>query len=122
MEGEGPPLRLPTVDGDGRATSPTVQAVGGGDGLFEEEKEFGRVTGNNVATWSPSQSTWYETVKLNYGYDFTDPEKSTRRYPHGAKPDLAVPDTWEKIGRDHCLLAGVGGRWFPRGGGADGAA
>ena len=97
VEGEGPPLRLPTVDGDGRATSPTVQAVGGGDGLFDGEKEFGRVTGNNVATWSPSQSTWYETVKLNYGYDFTDPEKSTRRYPHGAKPDLAVPDTWKKM-------------------------
>ena len=96
-EGDGPPLRLPTVDGDGRATSPTVQAVGGGDGLFDGEKEFGRVSGDNVVSWSPSQNTRYETVKLNYGYDFTDPEKSTRLYPHGAKPDLAVPDTWKKM-------------------------
>ena len=96
-EGDGPPLRLPTVDGDGRATSPTVQAVGGGDGLFDGEKEFGRVTGNNVISWNPSPDSWYETVKLNYGYDFTDPEKSTRLYPHGAKPDLAVPDTWKKM-------------------------
>jgi hypothetical protein len=47
--GSGPPLRLPTVDGNGRATSPTVQAVGGGDGLFDGEKEFGRVTGNDIA-------------------------------------------------------------------------
>ena len=76
-EGDGPPLRLPTVDGDGRATSPTVQAVGGGDGLFDGEKEFGRVTGDNVISWNPSPDSWYETVKLNYGYDFTDPEKST---------------------------------------------
>ena len=97
VEGEGPPLRLPTVDGDGRATSPTVQAVGGGDGLFEPEKEFGRVTGNNAVSWSPAQDTWYETVKLNYGWDFTDSKKSTRRYPHGDSPDLPVPDTWKKM-------------------------
>jgi len=97
VEGEGPPLRLPTVDGDGRAISPTVQVVGGGDGLFDGEKEFGRVTGNDVISWHPSQNTWYETVKLNYGYDFTDQNKSTRSYPHGAKSDVAVPDTWKKM-------------------------
>lgn len=97
IEGEGPPLRLPTMDGDGRAISPTVQAVGGGDGLFDGEKEFGRVTGNNVVSWSPGQDTWYETVKLNYGYDFTDEDGATRKYPHGDKPELAVPDTWKKM-------------------------
>ena len=96
-EGEGPPLRLPTVDGDGRATSPTVQVAGGGDGLFDGEKESGRVTGNDAVTWSPGPDTWYETVKLNYGYDFTDPEKATRRYPHAAQPGLPVPDTWKKM-------------------------
>ncbi len=97
IEGEGPPLRLPTVDGDGRATSPTVQAVGGGDGLFDGEQDFGRVTGNDVVSWSPGQDTWYETVKLNYGYDFTDEDKATRKYPHGDSPDLPVPDTWKKM-------------------------
>ena len=96
-DGEGPPLRLPTVDADGRATSPTVQAAGGGDGLFEGEKDFGRVTGNDAVTWSPGQDTWYETVKLNYGYDFTDPEKAVRLYPHAAQPGLPVPDTWKKM-------------------------
>jgi len=96
-EGQGPPLRLPTVDGDGRPTSPTVQVTGGGDGRFEGETEFGRVTGNDVVSWEPGAGTWYDTVKLNYGYDFTDPEKATRRYPHGSQPNLPVPDTWQKM-------------------------
>jgi glycosidase len=95
--GGGPPLRLPTVDAEGRITSPTVQVTGGGDGLFEPEKEHGRVTGNNVISWAPGRDTWYETVKLNFGYDFTDPAKATRRYPHGDQPDLPVPDTWKKM-------------------------
>lgn len=97
VEGDGPPLRLPTVDADGNVTSPTVRAAGTGDGLFEGEMEFGRVTGNDVISWNPGVNTWYETVKLNYGYDFTDPSKSTRRYPHGDKPDLPIPDTWKKM-------------------------
>lgn len=97
VEGDGPPLRLPTVDEEGRATSPTVEAVGGGDGLFEMEKEFGRVTGNNAVSWQPGQNTWYETVKLNYGYNFVDTGKDARQYPHAAEPDLPVPDTWKKM-------------------------
>jgi len=108
VEGEGPPLRLPTVDGDGRPTSPTVQVTGGGDGLFEGEMEFGRVTGNDVVSWAPGVDTWYETVKLNYGYDFTDPEQATRHYPHAAKPDLAVPDTWKKMDEVIAYWQGVG--------------
>jgi glycosidase len=96
-EGDGPPLRLPTVDGEGQPTSPTVVAVGGGDGLFEGEKDFGRVTGNNIVSWSPAQNTWYETVKLNYGYNFAEPGKDARRYPHAGKSDLPVPDTWKKM-------------------------
>lgn len=97
VEGDGPPLRLPTVDADGNIISPTVKVVGGGDGLFEGEMEFGRVTGNNVISWNPGINTWYETVKLNYGYDFTDPEQATRHYPHGEHPDHPVPDTWQKM-------------------------
>lgn len=108
IQGDGPPLRLPTVDGDGRATSPTVQAVGGGDGMFDGEKEFGRVTGNNVVSWSPGQDTWYETVKLNYGYDFTDPEGRIRRYPHAGSPDVPVPDTWEKMDEIIAYWQGLG--------------
>ena len=50
--GDGPPLHLP-------------------DGLFEGEMTFGRVTGNNAVTWNPTRYDWYETVKLNYGYNLS---------------------------------------------------
>ena len=91
--GGGPPLRLPTVR-DGQFLSPTCRVLGAGDGLFPPENEHARVTGNNAATWSPSQNDWYETAKLNYGYDFTT---GAREYPHAAKPDAPVPDTWVKM-------------------------
>ena len=76
--GGGPPLRLP----------------GGGGGSFPPEKEHGRVSGNNACTWSPSRDDWYETAKLNYGYDFTT---GRREYPHGEHRDLPIPDTWVKM-------------------------
>ncbi len=91
--GGGPPLRLPTVC-DGKFISPTCRVLGAGDGLFPPETEHARVTGNNTATWSPSQNDWYETVKLNYGFDFTT---GARAYPHAAQPDAPVPDTWVKM-------------------------
>lgn len=87
-EGHGPPLRLPVPENGG---------TNGADGLFDGEKEFGRVTGNDVASWEPGADSWFETAKLNYGWDFTDPEKKTRRYPHGEHGDIAVPDTWKKM-------------------------
>ncbi len=94
LSGPGP-LRLPTCK-DGVAISPTCKVLEGKcDGLFDGERTFGRVTGNNVASWTPSLGDWYETVKLNYGFDFTHPE--VREYPHGAKTDLPIPDTWKKM-------------------------
>ncbi|MGM0559231.1 MAG: alpha-amylase family glycosyl hydrolase, partial [Myxococcota bacterium] len=66
----------------------------GADGTIEQEDNDGtppgdvpRVTGNNQATASPSVNDWYETVKLNYGYDFTD---GTANYD-------PIPDTWKKM-------------------------
>ncbi len=91
--GGGPPLRLPTVK-DGQFISPTCRVLNAGDGHYDPEMETARVTGNNAATWSPSQNDWYETVKLNYGYDFTT---GAREYPHAAKPDAPVPNTWVKM-------------------------
>ncbi len=93
---DGPPLRLPTVDGEGRALSVTCKVLGGCDGLFEGELEHGRVTGNNVANWHPHPNDWYETVKLNYGYDFTTGQAE---YPHPGDPAKPVPDTWHKMDR-----------------------
>ncbi len=91
--GGGPPLRLPTFE-NGQPISPTCRVLGAGDGRFEPETTVGRVTGNNSATWSPSANDWYETVKLNYGYDFTT---GARAYPHGERPDEPIPDTWLKM-------------------------
>ncbi|HJT80002.1 MAG TPA: alpha-amylase family glycosyl hydrolase [Chthoniobacterales bacterium] len=107
---DGPPLKLPTYK-DGNAVSPTCKTIAtlGGtpspgrpgpsvcDGLFEGEKDHGKVTGNNKASWTPDINDWYETVKLNYGFDFTKSDKSVRDYPNANTPNHAVPDTWLKM-------------------------
>lgn len=105
---DGPPLRLPTLR-NGEPVSPTCKVAGiSCDGFFDGEKEFGRVTGNNAATWSPSSNDWYETVKLNYGWDFTT---GRRAFPTENSPDTPVPDTWTKMDRviDHWQSMGVDG-------------
>jgi len=107
----GPPLRLPTWN-DGVPLSPTCQVPGTTcDGLFDGEKTFGRVTGNNVVSWTPHLNDWYETVKLNYGFDFTDPSKSIREYPNAWAPEKGIPDTWRKMDRviEHWQSMGVDG-------------
>jgi glycosidase len=92
--GGGPPLRLPTVTEEGELVSPTCQVLQKGDGLFHGELERGRVTGNNVVSWRPRLHDWYETVKLNYGFDFTT---GVRAYPHAHAPGQSIPDTWLKM-------------------------
>ncbi|MFP6876461.1 MAG: alpha-amylase family glycosyl hydrolase [Roseibacillus sp.] len=79
--GSGPPLRLPGEKG----------------GLaFAPESEFGLVSGNNVRSWAPSMHDWYETVKLNYGHDFTQ-GPDTSHLPGAGAPPEEVPDTWRKM-------------------------
>ena len=91
--GGGPPLRLPTVV-NGESMSPTCRVLGAGDGFFADEMTAARVTGNNAATWTPSLNDWYETVKLNYGYDFTT---GARAFPNAGNPGAPLPDTWLKM-------------------------
>jgi glycosidase len=128
-DGNGPPLRLPTFR-EGQPVSATCQAVAavcdrrtpnedGGykpplqncDGFFDGEKTFGRVTGNNVVSWTPHLNDWYETIKLNYGFDFTDPSKSVREYPNAWSPDKEIPNTWKKVDQviEHWQSLGVDG-------------
>lgn len=110
-DGNGPPLRLPTVR-DGQPVSPTCQLpLQKCDGLFAGEMTFGRVTGNNAVTWAPQLHDWYETIKLNYGFDFTDPNKSVREYPNAWSPDKPIPDTWMKMDQviEHWQSLGVDG-------------
>jgi len=96
-DANGPPLKLPTWR-DGVALSPTCKLEGMKcDGRFDGELEHGKVTGNNVASWQPNLNDWYETVKLNYGFDFTNSSKQRRKYPNAWCPDAPVPDTWKKM-------------------------
>ncbi|MHA3770092.1 alpha-amylase family glycosyl hydrolase [Verrucomicrobiota bacterium sgz303538] len=93
--GHGPPLLLPTVQ-DGNPVSATCKMLGTCTGRFTGELDHGRVTGNNIISWTPKLEDWYETVKLNYGFDFTT---GTREYPHGENCDKLIPDTWQKMDR-----------------------
>jgi glycosidase len=83
-DGNGPPLKLPTA------------SMAGCDGLFSPETTFGRVTGNNVISWTPSINDWYETVKLNYGHDFTK-GCATSELPGPDAGPSAVPKTWRTM-------------------------
>ena len=82
--GGGPPLKLPT------AGPPSC------DGRSATEIEFGKVTGNNAVTWAPSIRDWYETVKLNYGYDFTQ-SRSAIDLPGPRAAVSKVPKTWRTM-------------------------
>ena len=93
--GGGPPLRLPT------------QGKPGCDGLFDGERTIGRVTGNNVASWAPSEGDWYETVKLNYGHDYTRGRDTTALPGPQARPE-GVPDTWRKMDAVIAYWQGLG--------------
>lgn len=55
---------------------------------------FGRVTGNNAVTWNPGKYDWYETVKLNYGYNFMAGLPALRLLPGWTSPKQHVPKTW----------------------------
>ncbi len=66
----------------------------GADGTLETEDNDGdppgdvpRATGNNVTSPSPSEYDWYETVKLDWGFDFAG----------GTEAFDPVPDTWSKM-------------------------
>lgn len=80
----GPPLILPTA---GRP---------GCDGIYHAETIHGRVTGNNVISWKPSIHDWYETVKLNYGHDFTT-GRNTAHLPSADADVKNVPKTWRMM-------------------------
>ncbi len=58
-------------------------------GVYPEE-EYPRATGNNVTSHKPSEHDWYETVKLNYGFDFTTGKKAF-------KDMYSVPKTWNTM-------------------------
>lgn len=64
---------------------------------FHEEEVIGKVTGNNGLTWAPSVHDWYETVKLNYGYDFTRGPAAAEGLPGPDTSPEEVPLTWKMM-------------------------
>lgn len=70
-------------------------------GVYEAEKNP-RVTGNNASTHTPSVNDWYETVKLNYGYDFIKGEKlfSGDKIPNTWNIMDAILAYWQELGVD----------------------
>jgi glycosidase len=62
------------------------------DGRFGREDggpgRVARVTGNNVVSARPAATDWYETVKLNYGFQFAEPAASSYH---------PAPRTWQKV-------------------------
>ena len=46
-----------------------------------------KASGNDVFSSVPSKDDWYETIKLNYGVDYSD----------GSKHFDPIPDTWNKM-------------------------
>lgn len=90
VQGEGG-LRLPTMAGDGKPLTVTCEALGGCTGRYEREADFARVSGNNVVSASPSIHDWYETVKLNYGFNFLSDEGC---YPSARSEGVAIPPVW----------------------------
>ncbi|KAB2643152.1 MAG: alpha-amylase [Verrucomicrobia bacterium] len=93
--GGGPPLKLPTVGQPGCS------------GGYAPEREYGRVTGNNVISWAPGPSDWYETVKLNYGHDFTT-GRDTSHLPGPDAALAAVPKTWRTMDQIVAYWQGLG--------------
>lgn len=61
-----------------------------------------RVTGNNAANHRPTKDDWYETVKLNYGYDFTNREKlfSGDQIPKTWSLMDSILSYWQQLGVD----------------------
>ncbi|HEX5176296.1 MAG TPA: alpha-amylase family glycosyl hydrolase, partial [Chthoniobacteraceae bacterium] len=86
-------VRLPSWK-EGRPISATCKVLGTCDGRYDGEQSFTRVTGNNVASAEPKLHDWYETVKLNYGFNFME---NSRAYPCSEEPNVPVPDTWIKM-------------------------
>lgn len=83
LVGQGP-LRLPERGlGDGRR--------------FQGESEQARVTGNNGVSAAPGVNDWFETVKLNYGWDFTQGPGAGQAHPTREHPQRPIPSLWHRM-------------------------
>ena len=75
---------------------------------YAPERGQGRVTGNNVASWSPSEYDWYETAKLNYGMDYRHGTHAAEALPGLLAPEYALPRTWQLMNEVIAYWQGMG--------------
>ena len=80
----GPPLSLPCPEDLNERD------------VYKPEAKVGKVTGNNAISWAPSVHDWYETVKLNYGHNFTQ-GRDSRHLPGPTASLNEVPRTWRTM-------------------------
>ena len=76
------------ISGQPFRTSQLHEANANVNGLPPYKEYPAKATGNDQFTAAPSVNDWYETIKLNYGVDYTN-GRSTHFSP--------VPDTWKKM-------------------------
>ncbi len=60
------------------------------DGMLPYTENPAKCTGNNRFDYCPSVNDWYETVKLNYGINYTDWGGQSKHF-------APVPSTWKKM-------------------------
>ncbi len=80
----------------------------GADGVFDtdidlygiQKEQPAKVTGNNVESPRPSKSDWFETAKLNYGYEFTTGYTDYEPLPKTWSQMVDVAKYWLNLGVD----------------------
>lgn len=72
----------------GNEFRPSIDLYGGETAPYREYPA--KATGNDHFDAWPSRNDWYETVKLNYGVDYCDPNGRSEHFD-------PVPDTWKKM-------------------------
>lgn len=88
------------LPGEGTLTLPSER------GVYIPEQNCGRVSGNGAARWSPTPNDWWDTIKLNYGYDYN--AKATLLALPAKEAGSEVPVTWLKMYQVLCYWAEMG--------------
>jgi glycosidase len=87
---------------------PTTGNANGADGIFDTNiftagiqlETPAKVTGNDVVSSAPENSDWFETVKLNYGWDFSSRRGHFNPVPRTWDQMVDVAKYWVLIGVD----------------------
>jgi glycosidase len=95
MEQPGQSLRLTH---DGRWAPKGVVFTGAFEGESGEVGHTPRVTGNNVRSTWPRATDWYDTVKLNYGWDFVEQKADFNPLPSTWKLVDGIIEYWQSLG------------------------